>query len=98
MQTCTRCYAQSPDSALLCVSCQTDLREYSSTAVALHEFINNERIKYVRVSIGNDACSSCHELQGTYPKESAPALPHTGCSHENGCRCFYEPYLGVLYP
>ncbi len=98
MQTCTRCFAQSPDSALLCVSCQSDLREFSTTAVALKKFQANDRIKYIRISVGNDACPACHALQGTYPKDEVPHLPHTGCSHSEGCRCFYEPFLEQLYP
>ena len=98
MQTCTRCFAQSTDSAMLCDLCQSDLRVYSSTSVALNKFKQNSRIKYIRISVGNDACPACHDQQGTYPKESVPALPHKGCSHTNGCRCFYEPFLGELYP
>jgi hypothetical protein len=98
MQTCSRCSTQSPDNVILCVKCQSDLRVFSTTSVALHVFKKNPRIMYVRISIGNDACPSCHAQQGTYPKENVPILPHQGCSHENGCRCFYEPFLGELFP
>lgn len=98
MQTCSRCNTQSPDSAILCESCQSDLRQFSAMSVALKGFQLNNRVKYIRVSVGNDACPACHAQQGTYPKESVPPLPHPGCSHENGCRCFYEPFLDELYP
>lgn len=98
MQTCSRCNAQSSDDAILCQECQSDLREFSTTAVALKNMRENPRIKYIRISVGNDACPSCHAQQGTYPKDSVPVLPHVGCSHENGCRCFYEPYLGEIFP
>lgn len=98
MQTCSRCNAQSNDSAILCTGCQCDLREFSSTAVALQNMRDNPRVKYVRISVGNDACPTCHAAQGTYSKEEAPTLPHKACSHENGCRCFYEPFLDKLYP
>jgi hypothetical protein len=27
-----------------------------------------------------------------------PELPVRGCSHKNGCRCFYEPFLTDIYP
>jgi phage FluMu protein Com len=98
MQTCSRCNTQSPDNAILCGSCQSDLREYSTTAVALREFQQNPRVKYIRVSVGNDACPACHAMQGTYAKDKAPTLPHASCSHDHGCRCFYEPFLDELYP
>jgi hypothetical protein len=67
-------------------------------AVTLKLFVENPRVKMIRISVGNDACPACHAQQGTYPKESVPVLPHAGCSHDHGCRCHYEPYLDVLYP
>jgi hypothetical protein len=93
MQTCSKCNASSPDNALLCVNCQADLGLYSATAVALASLQANPRVKAIRVTVANDACSYCYELMNTYPKNQVPPLPHTGCSHTNGCRCFYEPVL-----
>jgi hypothetical protein len=93
MQTCTKCNAASPDNAQSCVNCQADLKEYSATSVALKRLQANPRVRLIRVSVANDACSFCYELLKTYPKDQAPSLPHLGCSHENGCRCFYEPVL-----
>ncbi len=98
MQTCSRCYTQSQDNAIFCTSCQSDLRDYSTTAIALKEFQNNSRVINVRISIYQDACPECHSHQGTYAKDAVPHLPHVGCSHTDGCRCFYEPFLDVLYP
>jgi hypothetical protein len=93
MQTCSKCNASSPDNTLLCVNCQADLGLYSATAVALASLQANPRVKAIRVTVANNACSYCYELMNTYPKNQVPPLPHTGCSHENGCRCFYEPVL-----
>lgn len=98
MQTCSRCYAQSPDHAIFCAACQSDLRDYSNTAVALKELQENPRVKKIRVSVYQDACPECHSKQGTYEKDHVPHLPHPGCSHAEGCRCYYEPYLETLYP
>ena len=96
MQTCSRCNATSPDRATHCVHCQADLHEFSKTAVALKKFRLNPRVKSVRVTVSYDACSHCSELLRTYSKDEVPALPHEGCSHENGCRCFYEPVLSEV--
>lgn len=98
MQTCSRCFTQSPDNALFCVSCQSDLKEFSTAAIALKEFQGNPRVKNIRISVYQDACPECHSHQGTFDKNNVPRLPHSGCSHSNGCRCFYEPFLDVLYP
>ncbi|HTX90214.1 MAG TPA: hypothetical protein VMC09_03270 [Anaerolineales bacterium] len=93
MQTCSKCNASSPDQAQLCVNCQSDLRQFSVTAVSLKRMQENPRIRAIRVTVAGDACPHCYELMKTYPKDKVPRLPHTGCSHENGCRCFYEPVL-----
>jgi hypothetical protein len=93
MQTCSKCNASSPDNAQNCVNCNTNLKEFSATAVALKRMKDNPRVKAIRVTISNDACPHCYELLKTYPKDKVPSLPHLGCSHENGCRCFYEPVL-----
>lgn len=94
MQTCERCGAQSPDQATHCVACGADLRQHSTRAAALKAYRENPRVKYIRVVVAADACPACWSLQGTYPKEEVPLLPVEGCSHENGCRCFYEPLFG----
>jgi hypothetical protein len=93
MQTCSKCNATSPDDALTCVSCNANLSEFSATSIALKRMQANPRIKAIRVSVADDACPHCYELLKTYSKNEVPALPHHGCSHENGCRCFYEPVL-----
>ncbi len=98
MQTCSKCHAQSPDTALACVSCGADLQEFSTTAVALKRFQENPRVTYVRIAVAGDACPACYEHHGTYPKDQVPRLPVEGCSHEHGCRCFYEPLLSEIYP
>jgi len=98
MQTCSQCNAQSPDSALLCVNCSAELKELSATAVARKEFQTNPRVSYVRLLVAVDSCPVCQALEGTYEKDSVPILPVEGCSHEAGCRCFYQPYLTTIFP
>lgn len=93
MQTCSKCNAQSPDTASHCSHCGADLSKYSTTAVALAHFQANPRVKAIRISVAYDACPHCSVLMNTYAKDKVPPLPHKGCSHENGCRCFYEPVL-----
>lgn len=93
MQTCSLCNAISPDDATLCSHCQADLSEHSTRAVALKRMQANPRVTAIRVTVSYDACPHCYELLRTYPKDEAPPLPHRGCSHENGCRCFYEPVI-----
>lgn len=93
MQTCSKCNAASPDDALTCVNCNSDLGQFSTSVVALKRMQANPRIRLIRVTVANDACPHCYELMKSYPKDHVPHLPHAGCSHENGCRCFYEPVL-----
>jgi len=93
MQTCSECNATSPDTARACVHCQADLSQYSTTAVALKHLQDNPRVKAIRITVAYDACPYCYQLLKTYPKDHVPALPHQGCSHDHGCRCFYEPVL-----
>jgi hypothetical protein len=69
------------------------LGEFSTTAAALKRLRANPRVKSIRVTVADDACPHCYELLKTYPKDQVPSLPHLGCSHANGCRCFYEPVL-----
>ena len=94
MQTCGICHAQSPDQATHCVQCGADLREHSVRALALRRYRENPRVKYIRVVVAADACPACLAVAGTYPKDAVPRLPVEGCSHEHGCRCFYEPLFG----
>ncbi len=98
MQTCTNCNAQSPDVARNCVNCGADLSEMSTTAIARKRFQLNPRVRMVRVIVSHDACPACQEIEGSYPKDSIPSLPVDGCSHERGCRCFYQPILEEIYP
>jgi hypothetical protein len=98
MQTCHQCNAQSPDSAEFCVNCNADLKEFSAIEVARKEFIANDRVRLVRVLVADDSCPACEALEGTYEKDEVPSLPVEGCSHETGCRCFYQPYLTTIYP
>lgn len=98
MQTCSRCQTQIPDTVLDCPNCQADLRQYSITAVALANFQANSRVNAVHVASSEDACPACLAVQGTYPKDKVPALPVEGCSHPQGCLCFYQPLLEEIYP
>ena len=93
MQTCSKCNAASPDNALTCGNCHADLAEFSATTVALKRLQANPRVRSIRVTVAYDACPHCYELMKTYPKDKVPHLPYEGCSHDNGCRCFYEPVL-----
>lgn len=98
MQTCSVCYAQTPDNTISCTNCQADLRELSITAIALKRLQANPRVKNVRLVVAHDCCPACHEAEGTFLKEQVPSLPVEGCSHPRGCRCFYEPMLNEIYP
>ncbi len=98
MQTCSRCFTQSSDTVLTCPVCQADLKALSTMAVALAKFRANPRVQLVRLAMPDDACPVCRTYEGTYPKETAPALPVEGCSEPNGCRGFYVPLLEEIYP
>lgn len=98
MQTCSVCNVQSPDLALNCVNCGADLKEFSKTAVARKKFESNPRVRLIYLIVNDDACPACQAVRGAYDKESVPVLPVEGCSHTNGCRCFYQPYLDEIYP
>jgi hypothetical protein len=98
VQTCSRCQAQSPDTAAVCQSCGADLSVYSTTAVALRNYRENPRVRQVRISVSRDACPACQQVQGTYDIDKVPHLPVEGCSHELGCRCFYDPVLTEIFP
>jgi hypothetical protein len=98
VQTCSLCNASSPDQASHCMNCQAELAIHSTTARALERFRTNPRVKAVTLASSHNACSYCYEQLGTYPVDEAPRLPHKGCSHTNGCRCFYIPVLNDIYP
>lgn len=93
MQTCSQCNASSHDQARLCSHCGADLQKYSTTATALERMRANPRIRAVRVTVAQDSCPHCSAMLRTYAKDEVPVLPHPGCSHAEGCRCFYEPVL-----
>lgn len=98
MQTCSLCNTQSADTVAICPNCGADLREKSNAMVALKAFQDNPRVKNVRLVVAHDACPACKLMEGSYDKHEAPSLPVLGCSHENGCRCFFEPMLDEIYP
>ena len=47
----------------------------------------------VRILAARDCCPVCRAYEGAYEFGEVPILPHEGCSHEMGCRCFYAPVL-----
>lgn len=98
MQICTNCHTQSQDSSVNCENCGADLRELSTTSVALKKMQGNSRVSYVLISVSNDRCPACRDLQGAYAKDAVPSIPVEGCSHDLGCRCFYQPTLEEIYP
>lgn len=98
MQTCSICHTQSPDLAVVCPSCNADLSIESETAAALKKYKNNPRVQSLRLAVSTDCCPACRKMEGTYSKDDVPTLPLKGCSHENGCRCFYEPMLTEIFP
>lgn len=98
MQTCSKCNGLSTDSVTICDNCGADLLVFSTHAVTLQRFRDNPRVRHVILSVHDDCCNVCLEMQGAYSKEEAPSLPVEGCSHQHGCRCFYQPELGDIYP
>ena len=72
--------------------------EETSAMEALKNFKENPRVKNIRLITYADCCPVCASFEGTYDKEEVPPLPIQGCSHPNGCRCFYEPMLNIIYP
>ncbi|NLF51293.1 MAG: hypothetical protein GX577_09170 [Leptolinea sp.] len=98
MQTCSICHNQSPDNETTCPFCRADLFIFCEQAVALKKFRDNPRVELIRVVSAADCCPACRKMEGTYTKENVPVLPIIGCSHENGCRCFYEPLLTEIFP
>jgi len=98
MQTCSRCNTPSPDYSAKCSNCGASLPANSTVRGSLQRMLQNPRVVKIQVSVAGDACPSCQTLQGTYSKENPPLLPHPGCSHGSGCRCYYEPILTEIYP
>lgn len=47
----------------------------------------------VRILAARDCCPVCRAYEGAYDFDEVPELPHEGCSHALGCRCFYAPVL-----
>lgn len=95
MQTCVICNAISSDTSLECSNCKSSLVTSSQTAVSLNRLRKNTRVSAIRISGNFDACPACQKVLNTYSKEETPVLPVQGCSHPNGCRCFYEPVSTV---
>ena len=98
MQTCGVCHLESSDIVKACPRCGADLGTKSVTKMALERLRANDRVSLIRVSVAHNCCPVCAEAQGAYPKAEVPALPIEGCSHAQGCRCFYEPVLTEIYP
>jgi RNA polymerase subunit RPABC4/transcription elongation factor Spt4 len=98
VQTCSLCHAEVPDTETICPDCGADLKDFSKTALVLKSFQENPRVYMVHVITHADACPACQEIQGTYPKDRVPKIPVEGCSHEHGCRCFYQPMLEEIFP
>jgi len=72
--------------------------ENSPAIQSLKRMQANTRVKYIVVIVPEDACPTCQNLTGTYPKDQVPVLPIDECSHPLGCRSFYLPYLDEIYP
>lgn len=75
-----------------------DIWENSEAAKSLERMRANPRIKYIVISVPEDACPACQNLTGTYPKDQVPQLPYEKCSHPLGCRSYYIPYLDEIFP
>ena len=98
MQICSKCQTNNSDQAIYCKKCNADLREWSTSAVALKKLQENPRVSYIRLVANKDCCPVCQAAEGSYEKFSVPKIPIEGCSNPNGCRCFYEPVLEVVFP
>jgi hypothetical protein len=98
LRNCTVCGSQSQDTAQVCDNCGADLAVHSATAVALQQLVGNERVLRIRLLVADDACPACRAAEGEFSKDAVPSLPVPGCSHAQGCRCFYQPALAEIYP
>jgi hypothetical protein len=74
------------------------MQRKAEARAALEHMRANPRVKLIVLSVPEDACPSCMELAGTYPKDQVPDIPMERCSHPMGCRSFYQPYLDDIYP
>ncbi len=52
----------------------------------------------VRILTNPDCCPVCQAHDGAYAFDEVPELPIEGCSHPDGCRCFYAPVLDMFGP
>ncbi len=52
---------------------------------------NRDVLVGVSILAAGSSCEHCKAMQGDYPFESVPLLPHEGCTHPMGCRCCYAP-------
>ncbi|MBM3144664.1 MAG: hypothetical protein FJ010_06765 [Chloroflexi bacterium] len=77
---------------------QTSKFDQLTPAAALEKLQKNPRVRDIRLVVSADCCPVCAAQEGTYAKDQVPAVPVQGCSHPQGCRCFYEPMLKELYP
>ncbi len=70
MQNCTKCHTLSPDEARCCINCGVDLFDWSETSVALKKLQENPRVIYIRISVSDDSCPACRQVEGAYAKSS----------------------------
>jgi hypothetical protein len=48
----------------------------------------------VRVLVSEASCPTCRAMADqVYTPDTAPHLPHAGCTHPEGCRCAYTPVM-----
>lgn len=60
---------------------------------ALKKIVEGGIATKVRILVDRDACPVCQAAAGAYEFGVVPQLPHEGCSHNDGCRCYYAPVL-----
>ena len=74
-----------------------DVTKRAAQQKALEQIKNGLATK-VRIMANRDCCPTCRAAAGAYDFDEVPELPHEGCSHPDGCRCFYEPVLDRFGP
>ena len=48
----------------------------------------------VRVLVSESSCPACRAMADQlYTPDTAPLLPHPGCTHPQGCCCAYAPVM-----
>jgi hypothetical protein len=62
------------------------------------EKIRNGLATKVRILASRDSCPTCQATEGAYDFDNVPQLPLEGCSHPDGCRCYYAPVLDRFGP